>query len=166
MNGRFTSLIIFTLLLGFGGLLAQSDVLKVNAQPIPDSKSDLELVFDLNLPSAPSNGLVIELPEEVMAIPVSVQINGKQMWLQNLTSVPKRDSVIAWQIIPKGLMLLFKEGLVGAGTNLRVTCITSTLKSTRTPREVKIKNIISQSDGIKVSNQTMATGIIPSMTNR
>ncbi len=159
---RFSLFIVLVFLLE---LFAQNNDLQVTVKPISGSEVDWEVELSTVLPISPARGFVLEIPEEIVPIPVAVRANGKDLWLQNIASVPERDSVIAWQTVNSGIMFLYRDRLLQAGDRLTIKFIASVFK---TPKENKItiKEIVSRNDGLKVSNRGFVTGSIPSFSNR
>ncbi len=163
--GAFFTAILAGLIF-WGSAWAQNKNLDIALTPIANTKTDWEFRLSGKLNFNPEDGIVIQIPGEMMIVPISVSVNGKKMWMQNLLTVPEKDSVIAWQIVPEGLMLLFKRGLIRQGDQLNLLCIANLLKKDLTNKTVYLKKIVSKPDGLKVSTQPLASGTIPSIPNR
>lgn len=157
---------LFFILISTFGLLAQSSDIQVKVNPISDSRVDWEIELSVILPISPSQGFVLEIPEEIVPIPVRVRINEKELWLRNIGSVPARDSVVAWQTVDTGVMFLFKNRLLKSGDRLVIKFITSVLKTPTVNNKIVLKEIVSRDDGLKVANRAFASGAIPSLSNR
>jgi len=160
------SLSLIMILFLITGIYAQQAEVGVRIDPIPQTTSDWECDLTLNLNIAPANGILVEMPKEIVLIPVSLEINKKQVWLQNSFSEPVRDSVVAWQKVPEGIMLFFEENLLKSSDELHIKCVGNILKTPLVKNQVNFKEIVAGSDGNKVSDQVFASGIIPSISNR
>lgn len=134
---------------------------RVDLNPISGTESDWNFNISVGLSRTPGIGLVIEIPEEIVVIPASIKINGRQVWLQNSTEAPQQDSIVSWISLPNGLAFLFKNGLIRTGDNIDFEGIASVIKSTDTEKFLDIREVISQSEGITASDEILANGQIP-----
>lgn len=147
-------------------LFGQQNRAAISLLPIPGSDGEWEFNLNVDLPIAPANGFVLEIPEGVELIPIAMQINKHDVYLQNILTIPQRDSVIAWQRVSTGLLLLCRKNLLDAGENFSLKCISTGVDLPLDVRRVNLKEIISKPDGIKISNRVFATGTIPLPSNR
>lgn len=157
--------ILLILFLIIAPALAQQTGASIDITPIPESDSDWEFNLNLDLTSSLSNGILLETPQEVMLIPISLRINQEEMWLQNILSVPDRDSVIAWQNMPQGIMLIAKSDLLNSGDNIQLKCMANIQDSELEQAEIRLKEVVSQTDGLKVSTNVFSSVQIPSIGN-
>ena len=149
-----------------GSVLAQNKELSISLKPLSNTKTDWEFSLEAQLNFSPENGIVLQVPGELMVVPVSITVNDRKFWMQNLLTVPEKDSVVAWQIVPEGLMLLFKKGVIRQGDKIRLVCIANILKKEFKSNTVYLKKIVSRPDGLKVSTQPLASGTLPAIPNR
>lgn len=148
------------------GLFGQQADVQLNLTPLSQTESDWEFELSVDFNFTPVSGLAVVVPEDVMLVPVSLKINNKRMWLQNLQFAPEPDSVVAWQRIADGLMFIYKQGMIQARDRMELKCISSLLKMPLEDRKVQLKEVVSQTDGLKVSNQIIASGEIPAVSSR
>jgi len=147
-------------------LFGQQNRAKISLLPIPGSDREWEFNLNIDLPITPADGIVLEVPAGVALIPIAVQIDKRDVYLQNILAVPRRDSVIAWQRVSAGLLLLCRKNLLNAGKNFSLKCISTGMDLPLDGRKVNLKEIVSKPDGIKISNRVFATGTIPLPSNR
>jgi len=160
---RFSLFIVLIFILE---LFAQSNDIQVKIRSIPGSEVDWEFELSVVLPVSPSQGFILEIPEEIVPIPVAVRANEKDLWLQNISSIPERDSVIAWQTVNNGIMFLFRDKLLQAGDRLVIKFMATVLKTPEGNKKITMKEIVSRNDGLEVSNREFVSGSIPSISNR
>ncbi len=162
---RFFHIFVVILWL-MGNVLAQNNDLNISLKPLSNAKTDWEFTLEAQLSFTPENGIVFQVPVELMVVPVSITVNGNKFWMQNLLTVPEKDSVVAWQIVPEGLMLLFKKGIIRRGDKIKLVCIANILKKKFKSNKVFLKKIVFRPDGLKVSSQPLASGTLPAIPNR
>ena len=164
MKFKYSALLI--ILFWSISLFAQQNEIELALNPLPGTQSDWEFQLSLDFKISPANGLVIELPDEIKLIPVSIKINGAEVWLQNIITVPERDSVIAWQTVSEGIILLYKKKLVQSGDMFTMKCMATINELPLKQARVRIKEVVWQSDNLKISDQAFATGTIPRIPKR
>ncbi len=161
----YSIFILFAFL--FSELLAQSATnLNVRLQPLQGTTSDWEFDLQLIFETTPANGVTIEVPKELSLIPVSVSVNNVALWLQNNLSLPTQDSVVAWQRVNAGIMLIFKNGLFKTGDRLNLHCIAGLSNSKFEINKVNIREIIWQNNSVTVSKNIFASGSLPQIPSR
>lgn len=146
--------------------LAQTADIRTTLNQISDSGKDWELNFSLNLNFSPAEGFVLQLPEKILLVPVSIQVNNKNMWLQKKTAIPDRDSVVTWEFTSQGLSLFFRNGSLKNGDALGIKCHASFSKTDIGQNTVELKEAFLTPSGIEVSDQNYASGTIPLTSNQ
>jgi len=147
-------------------LPAQTGDINTALNRMSDSSPDWELSLTINLNFEPANGLTFQLPAGIEIIPVSIRVNGKEMWMQNKLAVPNRDSVITWDFTAQGLSIFFRNGLLKNGDVLAITCHASIPKTDNFPATVSLKEASLSDTGINLSEQNFARGTISLISNQ
>ena len=161
-------ILTFSLLLSLLSLplVAQPGGIRVQSNPLPNTRFDWELKFDFEVPNAVEGAFLLELPPDLQPVPVTVAVNGKQLWLQNLLSVPQGDSMVAWQLFPEGLLMLFKPGVLKQGDRVEINCLVTVKRAEEKTGEVALKAVIWSAGRVQIVNRALASGTIPAFTNR
>ncbi len=147
-------------------VFAQPGNLAIRMNPLPNTPYDWELTFDFVAPVNADGAFVLQLPEGLLPVPFTVKINGNTLWLQNLLTVPEDDSVIAWQFIPEGLLLLFKPGVLKQGDRVEINCLLTVKEPDKEPKEVTLKAVKWSAGKVQIDNRVLASGMIPAFANR
>lgn len=148
-------------------IFSQADQLQVSLNSKSNNETALDIQFTWSSNFAPTDGLVIESAQSMMLIPVSVQINGENIWLQNLSSLPENDSVITWQTSSNSLIFLLRNRMVQEGDVINVNC-----NGMINPEEgaadnvIFIKDITWRAGQIEISDQSYMSGNIPAVPNQ
>ncbi len=143
-------------------LIAQDIMLDLTVQRIEQTESNWDLNIILNSSMRLQLGLLIEFPNEIRIVPVSVKVNEKNYWLQNHNRIPEIDSVTSWQLTEEGLVLLFKEKEVLNGNQLKVNCILTLIAKELTDGEVlRIRRVNKTVDNYEITDQVIASKNIP-----
>jgi hypothetical protein len=91
-----------------------------------------------------------------------VQIDNKNVWLQNSEQVPQLDSVVTWQETEQGLIVIFSAELVSGGESVQISCMTSLLRSPISTEEIiEIRAVQSAAQPVQISGQIYASANIP-----
>jgi len=107
-------------------------------------------------------GVLIEFPDEIRIVPVSVKVNEKNYWLKNYNKIPEIDSVTNWQLTEEGLVLLFKENQVLNGDQLMINCLLTLIAKELTDKEViQIRRVNKTVDSYEITDQVIASKNIP-----
>ena len=117
-------------------IIAQDLRLGLTVQRIAQTKSNWDLNIILNSSMKLHPGVLIEFPNEIRIVPVSVKVNEKNYWLKNYNKIPEIDSVTNWQLTEEGLVLLFKENQVLNGDQLMINCLLTLIAKELTDKEV------------------------------
>jgi len=164
MNGNmgnsammYRSFILILLVLFSGQIFSQSNPLQIELTTL---QSDVQVNLSWRSTVRPA-GLLLNFPEVVQLIPISIEIDNRAIWLKNDAAVPERDSVISWQSTPEGLILLFREGLLNNGSVLDVSCHSNLGKSQADSAVIQIRTVQASAGGIEAASQSVASGIIP-----
>ena len=120
MVNRILFLIILPLL--FTSLYAQSNDLIVNVNRMSGDTPDLEATFSWQSSRNIQSGLIFTLSENMTALPISIRLDDREMWLIKGLENPSNDTIVSWELSPDGLILLFSNGLVDNNSNLDVRC--------------------------------------------
>ena len=147
-------------------LFSQQTNLTINLNPMPNTTRDYAIEINLVLPITPADGVAIEVPQEISIIPVALSLNDSQLWLQNILSIPSQDSVVAWQMVPEGIMMVFKNGLFKTGDEIKLQCISTMQNLDFSQNLVTAKEIVSQTDGLRVTDEGFASGSVPPISNQ
>jgi hypothetical protein len=143
-------------------LFAQQSTLDITLESVTENNINWEMVLSLTGSNTIESGIAIILPQGLQAIPMNVQIDDKNVWLQNSDQAPQLDSVVTWQDTEQSLIILFSSGLVLGGESVQITCMTSLLRSPISTEEViEIKPVQSASVPIQISDQIFASANIP-----
>jgi hypothetical protein len=163
---RYLNLFLILLLLLTYNLFSQGTNIAITFDPLSNSNRDFEFELTFRLPITPSDGIAIEHPQEISLIPVEITINDSKLWLKNSDTVALQDSVVAWQVIPSGIMIIFKNGLFNVGDELRLRCISAISSQNVAQSQVRVKEIVSQADGMQVASEIFASGSVPQISNQ
>jgi hypothetical protein len=147
-------------------LPAQTGDISTALNRMSDSSPDWELSLTVNLNFEPANGLTFQLPAGMKVIPVSIRLNGQEMWLQNKLAIPDRDSVIVWDFTAQGLSLFFRNGLLKNGDMLAISCHASIPQTDNFPATVILKEASLSDNSINLSERDYARGTIPLISNQ
>jgi hypothetical protein len=164
MNGNmgksammYRSFILILLALFSAQVFAQSNPLRIELAPL---QSDVQVNLSWRSTVRPA-GLLLNVPAEVQLIPISIQIDNRAIWLINDSAVPARDSVIAWQSGPEGLILLFRQGLLDNGSVLDISCHSNLVSGVGDSALVQIRTVQVTSEGIESASSIITSGLIP-----
>ncbi len=147
-------------------LPAQTGEISTVLNRMSDSTPDWELNLTVNLNFESVNGLSFQLPAGISVIPVSIQLNGREVWLQNKLAVPDRDSVITWDFTSQGLSFFFRNGLLKNGDVLAISCHASIPQTDNFPAAVVLKEASISDNSINLSERDYARGTIPLISNQ
>ncbi|MGD9899627.1 MAG: hypothetical protein AB7T22_10940 [Calditrichaceae bacterium] len=120
-----------------------------------------DLLIDLNLDQQIDSALIFEFPQWITAVPSSVQLNDKTLWLQNSEDSPESDSVVTWQIGSDGLGMHFKDGLIKAGDRVNVKCLLNVKKIQNGSRQVSVKKMAKQGESFVPADEVMTSAAFP-----
>lgn len=162
--------ILYIFLLIFGilsqNLFSQQTNVSVNLNPLPNTTRDYAVEINFVLPLTPADGLVIEVPQEIFLIPVAISFNDLQLCLQNMLSVPSQDSVVAWQSVPEGIMMVLKNGLFKTEDQINLRCISTMQNPDLSQNLFTAREIFSQTDGFRIIDESFASGSVPPISNQ
>ena len=147
-------------------IFAQAEKLQISVNSNAENEPTLEFALAWNMNFNPTDGLKIETSPEIYLVPKSLLVNGKSMWLQNLSTIPEQDSVITWQSSPNGIILLFREDLIKNGDQLNINCNGSMKTGGEEQHSIQIKDVEWSSGNLEVSEQSFVNGPIPATPNR
>ena len=63
-------------------------------------------------------------------------------------------------------LIIFKNGLFNVGDELRLRCISVISSQNVAQNQVRIKEIVSQADGMQVASEMFASGSVPQISNQ
>jgi len=154
---RYRTFILMMLVFSSTVIFAQSNPLQIELAAL---QADVQVNMSWRATLRPA-GLLIAFPSDVQLVPISMAIDNRSLWLLNDSAVPARDSVIAWQITPEGLILLFREGLIENNQVLELSCHSNLANGQMGPVEVQIRAVQVTESGIETSSPVISSGIIP-----
>lgn len=148
-------------------IFSQADQLQVLLNSKSDNETALDIQFTWSSNFTPTDGLIIESAQSMMLIPVSVRINGENIWLQNLSSLPENDSVITWQTSSNSLIFLLRNGMVQEGDVINVNCNGMINQDEgAADNAIFIKDITWRAGQLEISDQSYMSGNIPAVPNQ
>lgn len=139
---------------------AQTAEISTTLNRISPLGEDWQLTFRVNLNFEPTDGLSFQLPEGISVIPISIQLDDKEIWLQNKMAIPNRDSVITWNFTAPELSFFFRNGLLKNGELLTINCHAIIPQTDSFPAPVSLKEATLSDAGINLSEQDYARGTI------
>ncbi|MEJ2051006.1 MAG: hypothetical protein P8Y60_14415 [Calditrichota bacterium] len=160
------SILIILLLVWVSLTYSQTGDINVTVNRMSDSGSDWELNFSVNLNFNPGSGLSFQLPAGISVIPVSIQLNGREMWLQKKMALPDRDSVLTWEFTAQSLSIFFRNGFLKNGDVLTVKCQARIQQTDSSPNTVILKEAFITVNGINLSDRDFGSGAIPVIANQ
>jgi hypothetical protein len=163
---KMKSILIILLLVWVPLTYAQTGDINVTLNRMSDSGSDWELNFSVNLNFDPGSGLSFQLPAGISVIPISIQLNGREMWLQKKMALPDRDSVFTWEFTAQNLSIFFRNGFLKNGDVLAVKCQASIQQTDSSSSAVILKEAFITDNGINLSDQDFGRGAIPVIANQ
>ena len=139
----------------------------INAQinQVPGESSDWQFQFNYRLTDDLTNGFFIEFSDSLNVFPISVQINNHPFYLVNLSSIPERDSVLAWQALEDGLMVICRSGILKSGDEIKLNCI-SGRPQTESNTSVNLKEVTVTTDGPQIASVETASANIAKGSER
>lgn len=149
------------LILVIAAAAAPAQNMKVEMSPIPRTEVDWNVQLTIDLPVSRLDGVAILFPEKFAMVPVAVQLNDRNLYLQNLLSVPEPPGVVAWQRVPEGLMMLFSPDISATGARLLIKGIGTLSGKPGEESLIQVKEIRAQPEGLKVSNSIIAGAALP-----
>jgi hypothetical protein len=105
----------------FIGLLLSATLLAQNTNQaliISNTFSDahnfkMKIAFDLSSPQ--QSALFLQLPSGIKATPITVFLEGKELWLKQTESVPQKQDILHWSRKDNGILFLVAKGTQIAG---------------------------------------------------
>lgn len=131
---------------------SQNTNLEMNIQKIQNT-DNWELILNYTFASPVDSGIFVELPVNLAATPVSISLDGQEMWLKNSKENINNDSVVYWASSDSGIVLRFNSGLIQANSRISVRFITQ-VSSNADFIDISIKRMFNRNE---VSNEIMAS---------
>jgi hypothetical protein len=156
---RLLYFLIFALFLT--SLYAQSNDLVVTVSKMSEDTPDTEATFSWQSSRNIQSGLIFTLSENMKAVPISIRLDDREMWLKRGLESPSNDSIVCWELSPDGLILLFTNGLLNDNSNLNVRCHTSFTLGRGDTAVVEIREVIFRDGQTDVAANSLATDFIP-----
>jgi hypothetical protein len=147
-------------------LYGQQNRLQVSIKALPQSQADWEMTLNWESGIALNGGILFQLPAGINMVPLSIQLDGAELWLLKGNSVPQQDSVVVWQVTPQGLILLFKSNLVKAGDGMLIRCQAQISNGLPEGSTVQVKEVTNQNGNLRLLEQSMASANIPSIPQK
>ncbi|MGD9486643.1 MAG: hypothetical protein AB7W47_01350 [Calditrichaceae bacterium] len=120
-----------------------------------------DLLIDLDLNQQIESAVLFEFPQWITAVPSSVQLNDKTLWLQNSAVTPESDTVVTWEIGSDGLRLHFKDGLIISGDRMNIKCLLNLKKIQNGSRQVTVKKMAKQGESFVPADEIMTSVTFP-----
>ncbi|MCK5454438.1 MAG: hypothetical protein KAJ16_08750, partial [Calditrichia bacterium] len=156
---RILYFLIFALFIT--SLYAQSNDLVVNVSRMSEDTADLEATFSWQSSRNIQSGLVFTLSENMQAVPVSIRVDNREMWLKKGLETPANDTIICWDLAPEGLILLFSDGLISNNTSLDVRCHASFTRGRGDTATVEIREVTFRDGQSEINENPLANASIP-----
>jgi hypothetical protein len=146
-------LIIFLMTLLSASAFSQNASLNMNIQKI-ENTDNWEFMLEYTFSSAVDSGIFIELPANLAATPVSINLNNTEMWLKNSNEIPANDSAVYWETLENGIILRFNSDLIQANSRISVKCISQVSQNLSDDANISIKRMQNRSE---ISNEIIAS---------
>lgn len=160
---RVLYFLIFPLLIT--SLYAQSNDLIVNVSRMSGDTPDLEATFSWQSSRNIQSGLIFTLSENMKAVPISIRVDEREMWLKRGLETPVNDTIICWDLAPGGLILLFSNGLISNNTGLDVRCHASFTQGRGDTAVVELREVVFRDGESEISENSIAATSIPIVNN-
>lgn len=152
------------LLLGLGvHLFAQTGApMEISVTRVAEAADAYDLVVAIDLTESLRDGLALELPAKISAIPVAVEVNGEALWLKQSAETPVAASTLTWFRDDSGRVVLhFTENRLGSGDRLMVRC-SATMKNRPEPGDdLTLKRLAREGNGVRASDEVMTSRELP-----
>ena len=125
--------IITIIVLSFQFLFAQQNMMTISTAKNSGSEIDWETTITINVTDEIQTGFRLSLPAALRLIPLSVQIDQKNLWLQNATVVSGVDSVVSWSLLTDGVVFQFNPDQLRPGDQLTIKTMTTLVRKGLTP---------------------------------
>ena len=137
--------------------IAQAQDLDLIFERQGDDNLNWEMTIIFTVTNATQSGMLVEIPEQIRVVPMNVQINQNDIWMQNSEQVPQIDSLTTWHSVDEGLIFLFRDGLLSSTDQLQMTCM-ATLLEKQIPSEavIQIRSVVN-TNPIQISEQIIAS---------
>jgi hypothetical protein len=143
-------------------LVVQAQGLELNLQQQGDNNLNWEMTLAFSVTNTTQNGMFFDIPEQLRLVPMNVQVNQDNIWLQNSEQVPQMDSVATWYAVDQGLVFLFTEGMLNSGDQLQITCMATLVqKELSTEEVIEVRPILTTTAPVQISDQVVASANIP-----
>jgi hypothetical protein len=127
---------------------------------------DIEATFSWQSSRNIESGLIFSLSENIKAVPISIRIDNREMWLKKGLETPANDTIICWDLTPGGLILLFSNGLINNNTSLDVRCHASLTKGREDTAAVEIREVTFRNGESEISENSIASTSVPVVNNQ
>ena len=128
--------IITIIALSFQFLFAQQNMMTISTAKNSGSEVDWETTITINVTDEIQTGFRLSMPAALRLIPLSVQIDQKNLWLQNATVVSGVDSVVSWSLLTDGVVFQFKTDQLRYGDQITKKTMTTIFRKDLTPESV------------------------------
>lgn len=153
-----------TLLFGFAlNLFAQSGPsFDLAMTRLGQTEQDWNFVMTINLTENLQDGLALNLPDKVKALPIAVELNGEQLWLKNADEQPQRASTLTWFEDDSGRVILrFSENRLNSGDRLVVTCTVNMKEQPSPDKEVILNRLLRSGESVEATTEVMGNSALP-----
>lgn len=148
-------------------VFSQIDTLNIQIANTPGTEFNFDLILTIKSPVELNPGVLFEIPAELNAIPVSIQVDKKKYWLKNSPEVSTFDNVATWQITERGLIVLFKKDQILESRKLEVECLITLMdKENSKQKAVQLHKLIMQGNTYHVAKQIFIRKKLPLPVDR
>lgn len=101
-------------------LFAQSSAMQLRVSENFTDADNFKLNIEMDLGKALQSGFLLQLPTVFKATPTAVFNMDRELWLKQINSIPEKPGIVHWIRYGDGLLFLFAEGTLGAGSKLQI----------------------------------------------
>lgn len=152
------------LLLGLGvHLFAQTGApMEISVTRVAEAADAYDLVVAIDLTESLQDGLALELPGKISAIPVAVEVNSEALWLKQSAETPVSASTLTWLRDDSGRVVFhFSENRLASGDRLMIRCMATMKESPRPGDDLTLKRLAREGDGVRASDEVMSSRELP-----
>ena len=114
---------ILWIFFAFSITYGQSTSLSVSFNNEDLIKSNVQMELTINIESPIDSLLFISLPSKLKVIPISIQKNNQNLWLQNSVKAPKKELLVSWVDSASLLKFRFLPGTIVNGDKVIIVCM-------------------------------------------
>ena len=106
---KINKYLLFIVLFLSATLFAQNanQVLKISNTFLDAHNFKMKIIFDLSSPI--KSGFYLQLSSGIKATPLTVFLEGKELWLKQTESLPQKQDILHWSRKDDGILFLFAD---------------------------------------------------------